>query len=1307
MRKYTFLNLFLILVSLSSFSQQRNSKTIHDSLNGFDARYFMALNIPEAKQDANYKALLARARRNYINQKYQLAPNYKPKKNPVTTFGAQASSASKQGSSTGTISSAPEICDNGLDDDSDGLIDLNDPDCNCSGFSSTTTVPSLIPNADFEQMNCCPTGYSQVNCATGWVQATSATSDYFNCGYNFGAASAAGIVPLPAANGSGYLGAIFANGWQEYVGACLSTPMLAGTPYQLSMSVASSWIDGFGDFCQTGAPPPINITLYGNASCANLPAGGTGCPGGSWVPIGSILYNPVNAWGPIVMSFTPTFNVATIMVGSPCTLPAGYNGSPCYAYFYFDNMVLNTTNMFNSTTIVQTGGLCTNNLVLTASATSTVPGGTWQWYKGGIAIVGQTSNVLNVSALALGSGTYNVKFTLNGSCEVVNKVILPAVYPVVNFSVNAACFGSTFSFSNTSSTATGTNSYVWNFGNASPATTVTSPNYQYPAAGNYTVTLTATNTDGCKDSLKKNLSVFALPIADFNLNNLLCGVPSLTATSTSLLNGGSAISNYVYNWNDGTPNSLVNPAPHTYATSGPKQIKLLITNANGCKDSITKAITITQKPTAGFTVNPICSGSISNFTNTSSTPSGVNSYTWNFGNGSAINTAVNPSYQYPVSGNYVVTLVAENTDGCKDTASTSLNIYGRASLNFGPTSVCFNTPTTFYNLTSTSVNPNTASVISWLWNFGSSSTATSTAQNPVFTYTNALNETNNSTYSAMLIAITGNGCKDSIILPVTVYSLPSPNFTADSVCLNKLTTLSDASNSNGNPIALFKWDFNQDGIADASNTSLSTTTTFPAFGNTPVTHTVLTNPSGTLFCSAAITKNVWVHPLPNASITNTNTCIDTQPSLISGVSSTIPIGTISNYAWNYGNGSTSLTNGVAATSFSYIAAGNYPVTLTVTSNAGCTNATTQTISVWEKPYGDFAYTKTCFGKRTTLTGFQSAVSGNIANYGWDVNNTPLSVEINGAQVNHTFTAAGLIPVNLLLTSVNGCKNMISRNIYINHNPSPKFFAPKRAGCTDFCLNIKDSTQAIPGPAKIIDWNWDFGNGGTFQSANGNLNTICYTNQSNTNVQHYSVKLVLKTDSGCVDSLTKNNFITVYPNPVADFNWKGISGDILFPKIEFTNTSIGYSKFAWYFNDGINITDSATIHPIHNFDTDLPRDYNVFLAVRNQYGCKDTTQKYIVIEPACSFYIPNAFTPNGDGINDIFTGKGIGIKTYNMWIFDRWGEKIFYTNDIDKGWDGTVKGKMVEDKTDVYQWRVVLSDYNNKKREYVGHVTLIK
>src|SRR5687767_5292395 len=113
---------------------------------------------------------------------------------------------------------AQEICDNGVDDDNDGLVDLKDvAECRCTGIGTTQQAASLIPNASFEQMDCCPSTFSMMDCATSWIQATEATSDYFNnCDYVAPAITNAGLVPFP--DGNGAVGTLFLHDWQEYVG---------------------------------------------------------------------------------------------------------------------------------------------------------------------------------------------------------------------------------------------------------------------------------------------------------------------------------------------------------------------------------------------------------------------------------------------------------------------------------------------------------------------------------------------------------------------------------------------------------------------------------------------------------------------------------------------------------------------------------------------------------------------------------------------------------------------------------------------------------------------------------------------------------------------------------------------------------------------------------------------------------------------------------------------------------------------------------------------------------------------------------
>ena len=167
------------------------------------------------------------------------------------------------GALTSVTAFSQEDCDNAVDDDGDTFVDLNDTDCNCAGLG-LDTISSLIPNPSFEDYVCCPTGPAQLNCAETWIQASSATSDYFNtCG---GFINKVGMTPptfpLPgAAGGAGYAGFYDVDGWKEYIGACLTGPLTAGTAYTLNLWIA--WGDELNtiDFLHSGAQMIVQTCL--------------------------------------------------------------------------------------------------------------------------------------------------------------------------------------------------------------------------------------------------------------------------------------------------------------------------------------------------------------------------------------------------------------------------------------------------------------------------------------------------------------------------------------------------------------------------------------------------------------------------------------------------------------------------------------------------------------------------------------------------------------------------------------------------------------------------------------------------------------------------------------------------------------------------------------------------------------------------------------------------------------------------------------------------------------------------------------
>lgn len=486
-----------------------------------------------------------------------------------------------------------EICDNGIDDNGNGLIDLNDTAaCSCKPQAA-----SLIPNASFEDKNACPTFHSQLSHAQSWVQASSATSDYFNtCGYIFGSATNAGLVPPP--DGNGFAGFISSLNYKEYIGTCLPSPLKADSSYSFQLSIASAPIDPYGGVCNGGT---INysasyIAIYGSQDCSNdLPFVGLNCPPATWVILDSVLYTPVASWGTITFNFSPPVDMNGIMIGSPCNLPPSYIGnSPCNPYFYVDNFQLNKTDL--TVTISQAGNWCDNTNVLTGD---TITGATYQWYKEGVAIVGQTSNILNVSALNLPVGKYSLGVTLNGVCTYASVNVVQYNYPPVVSNAGPYCSyeGDAYLIANPAGG-------IWSGpGITDSINGIFTPSPQL--VGSHIITYTLPSSGLCIKMDSVVIVVNAPPDAFAGNDTTVCaGIPFSV--------GGANVSTYSYQWSPmtGLANPFTSPTTLTLTNNDVEPVTanytLIVTDdITGCQDL--DQIVFTVNPTPLITpLGPFC-----------------------------------------------------------------------------------------------------------------------------------------------------------------------------------------------------------------------------------------------------------------------------------------------------------------------------------------------------------------------------------------------------------------------------------------------------------------------------------------------------------------------------------------------------------------------------------------------------------------------------------------------------------------------------------------------------------------------------
>jgi gliding motility-associated-like protein len=312
---------------------------------------------------------------------------------------------------------------------------------------------------------------------------------------------------------------------------------------------------------------------------------------------------------------------------------------------------------------------------------------------------------------------------------------------------------------------------------------------------------------------------------------------------------------------------------------------------------------------------------------------------------------------------------------------------------------------------------------------------------------------------------------------------------------------------------------------------------------------------------------------------------------------------------------------------------------------------------------------------------------------WSTGASSMAVTTNSISQNNTpLTTTDYYSV---LTDYNNCV-VYSGTIQVNVNQLPvvNFSVNVVEGCQPLPVQFTNLSASTP---TITNWLWNFGNGDT-----SNLLSPGYTYAL---PGTFVVDLTATTDSGCVSKFTMPNYILVHPKPLANFYYTPPNGiDVLNPEVEFHNVSTNSDMVYWNFGDSFV---STLQNPTHNYaDTGT---YQVQLIVTTNYNCIDSITLPLKVNEISTLYVPNAFTPDGNSLNDVFAPKGIDLLDFRMQIFDRWGEKIFDSPNINDGWDGKYRGTLCKDG--VYIYRIEFTEKNGQtklqEKLKVGHVTLIK
>jgi gliding motility-associated-like protein len=500
---------------------------------------------------------------------------------------------------------------------------------------------------------------------------------------------------------------------------------------------------------------------------------------------------------------------------------------------------------------------------------------------------------------------------------------------------------------------------------------------------------------------------------------------------------------------------------------------------------------------------------------------------------------------------------------------------------------------------------------------------------------------------------------------VTYVDAPNVDFSFNLACLNDPTQFSDLSNAIGN-LTSWNWTFDDTISSTVQNPSII----FEEYG----THIVQLMVESGYGCLDSITKTVIVHPLPQANFTENAQCYVDSVTIFDA--STIALGNNVSYAWDVYNVATGSGPNITV---AFDSAGTYTFQLIVTSDFGCLDTIIGSLDVRPNPVAVFNANQVCLNDTTNFVDQSTVEFGFIETWQWNFGNNHDSIQ----NPSNVFGTDGNHDVTLIVTSNIGCSDTIVQSIVINPLPNSDF--SYQGFCEEDDVMFFDETTINLG--SIDSWEWILGTTSSFEQNPTNGFGV----QGN-----YNVTLITGSNFGCYDTITQS--ITISPNPTAEFSFSSGITQIL-DNVYFTDESIDATQWYWDFGDAIGYaTNQNTSYAFNNFG-----QYEIQLIIENEFGCTDSVTYTITVkQPPLA---PSGFSPNADGLNDVFNLLGGIFIEFQMDIYNNWGKVIFSTNDPELGWDGTHNGIDQPLGVYVYMFKVKTED----GVEYSGHgdVTLIR
>lgn len=860
-------------------------------------------------------------------------------------------------------------------------------------------------------------------------------------------------------------------------------------------------------------------------------------------------------------------------------------------------------------------------------------------------------------------GTHTVALTTHNVASGCRDTAIVSIYidslvPSFVADRTAICRGESVTFTASVSGGAAT-AYRWfdngiEFGLPGPASA--SETRTFTTTGYHTVRLLVRNVRGCWDTVTyNNYILVSAPNVGFTVSPASgCAPLAVTFTSTSTPATGSTLASYTWRYGDGI-NGTGTPSVHTYTAAGTYSVWLIVSDNLGCRDSLRQVAAVTVwKPVASFNCTNVhpCIGSPTTFTSTSTGT--IASYVWTFGDGSPTGSGSTTSHAYSTTGTFNVRLQITDTHGCTDEVTYPAYITvtkPNAGFNMSDSvSVC---PPLFVNFTNTS----SGGVTGYDWSFGDGGTSVIPSPSNMYLASGL--------YPVRQIVTDMWGCRDTAMRSVNIFGYAGAmSYTPLQGCA-PLTVYFTATLTN---IPFITWDF-----SDGFTSSVSFSDTISHTYVTPgayVPKLLLSDNTGCQTSSVGIdtikVDALWAK-------------FDTDPSPVCvGMPFTFidssegywnPPGT---WLWTF-DGNTS--NVQSPPPYTINTPGSYPVTLTVTSAWGCTATLTKDLVIEPPPVvtasGD---TIVCVGDPATLYGYGAAT------YTWAPPATLSCTACNPTNATPTvetvYTVTG--------TDSRGCTDTATVTVGLRtHTISHAW------GDTAVCFGI---------PVPLFDtgghtYLWLPTTGLNDNTVSNPIATPPYT----------TIYTAIARLGSCIPD---TNYVTVvvWPLPTIDAgpDQRLVAGSAA--QLNATGTNV--AKLEWWPNESLSCKDC--FNPVATMTVNT----TYYANVESDKGCKasDSVRIFLYCENS-QIFVPNAFTPNNDGENDVFYPRGVGIKEVKTFrIYNRWGELLFERNNISlndatNAWDGSYKG--ADPKPDVYVYIIEALCYTDEDIFIKGDVTIIR